>query len=227
MRCSRRSSVVLALIVGSALGVAARRPVGMSAFAGQTSVADVEQTPASIVRLLVQRHAFVEIPLKGKVMRGLKMSDQTYAMPGGPSRVVLLKLPEYRGPYELTLSSNIIKHWGLKEGVFVPTTMILDADYVVTRTVPESELKSMPERWTKSRRLEATVPFTDLQKTERFLLVYTQATAVGQRIDRERRYGAILSSSDASAAVGDMLVHAERSADGTIEVETKPTKKTG
>jgi hypothetical protein len=54
------------------------------------------------------------------------MSDDTHAMPEGPSRVVLLKLAEYRQPYVLTLKSAVTKGWGRKERVFVPTVIVLD-----------------------------------------------------------------------------------------------------
>ena len=66
--------------------------------------APANETPTSIARLLAGRKAFAELTAKGKVKRDIKVDDQPYLMADGPSRVVLLKLPDYHEPYTLTIS---------------------------------------------------------------------------------------------------------------------------
>lgn len=178
------------------------------------------QFASPVARLLAERHAFIEIPRKGKVTRKIALKDETYAMPDGPSRVVLLKLPEYRQPYALTLKSFVVRRViSLTETIFVPTTVLMDADFVVTRTVSETEL--LP----KGLSVEATIPFTAPHTGERFVLVYTQARAVGQRLTREWEPNLGLSlETDIGSAIGQALTRRQRSGHGTIQVQTKPGK---
>jgi hypothetical protein len=62
---------------------------------------------------------------KGKVKRDIKMDDQTYPMADGPSRVVLLKLPDSPEPYALTIKSYQFKHaFSTTFGIFVPQRQI-------------------------------------------------------------------------------------------------------
>ncbi len=141
-----------------------------------------QETPTSIARLLAGRKAFAELTVKGKVKRDIKMDDQTYPMADGPSRVVLLKLPDYQAPYTLTIKSYQFKHaFSTTFGIFVPTTVVLDGDFAVTRTVPETALQWKSASMMKGARLQARLPFTESQKGERFVLLYTRGRFVGQQ----------------------------------------------
>jgi len=187
-------------------------PVGtfVGAVGPQASVSDVGQTPAMVVQLLAERHAVVELPVKGKVSRKIELEDDTFAMPGGPSRVVLLSLPEYRAPYVLTVKSFLYKRaMSRTEKIFVPTTILLDGNYRVTRTVSEAELESNGARMVKGPSYQATIPITEAQSDERFVLIYTDGAAVGHpvRVVNQR-----------------LGLRAERSPDGDIEAETKPNQ---
>jgi Maltose operon periplasmic protein precursor (MalM) len=170
------------------------------------------ETPTSIARLLAGRKAFAELTVKGKVKRDIKMDDQTYPMADGPSRVVLLKLPDYQEPYALTIKSYQYKHaFSTTFGIFVPTTVVLDGDFAVTRTVPETALQWKSASMMKGARLQARLPFTESQKGERFVLLYTRGRFVGE----PTRLPDILN-------VPPNFLHAETTADGNIEAETGP-----
>jgi hypothetical protein len=180
--------------------------------------AAVEETPESIARLLAGRHAFTELPTKGKVKHDIKMADQTFAMTDGPSRVALFKLPEFREAYVVTLKSYIYKRaFSQTQMIFVPITVVLDADFVVTRTVLENEFHWKSQTMMKSPRLEAVLPFADGQKGDRFVLVYTRASQVGHLVGFSGG-GGPLESTNVSLAQ-------KKSADGNLEVETGPAKK--
>jgi len=171
-----------------------------------------QETPTSIARLLAGRQAFAKLTVKGKVKRDIKMDDQTYPMVDGPSRVVLLKLPDYQGPYALTVKSYQYKHaFSVKFGIFVPTTVVLDGDFAVTRTVPETELQWKSASMMKGARLEVMLPFAESQKAERFVLLYTKGRLVG----RATRMADMLN-------VPPNTFIAETTADGSIEAETGP-----
>lgn len=192
----------------------------------QTDIA-VEHPAARVARLLADRHAFVEIPRKGKVTRKIELKDETYAMPGGPSRVVLLRLPHYQEPYALTVRSFLVKRaMSRTENIFVPSAIMLDADFVVTRTVPETELRSKSAGMIKGPAVEVTIPFIASQAGERFALVYTQASAVGQSLIREpwQPNGGLPLATNVGSAIGDAFIRRQRSGHGMIQIQTKPTK---
>lgn len=220
-----RVCLVFACSIMAVADASAGQPVPPDAplTAARDAQADVavEHAASPVARLLAERDAVVEIPRKGKVTRKIQLTDETYAMPGGPSRVVLLKLPEYQQSYALTLRSFVVRRAiSLKEDIFVPTTVLMDADFVVTRTVSETELRP------KGPSVEATIPFTLAHSGERFVLVYTQARAVGQRLTREPsepNLGLPLATNIGSA-IGDVLTRRQRSGHGTIQVQTKPGK---
>jgi Maltose operon periplasmic protein precursor (MalM) len=172
-----------------------------------------QETPASIARLLAGRKAFAELTVKGKVKRDIKMDDQTYPMADGPSRVVLLKLPDYQEPYALTIKSYQFKHWfSTTFGIFVPTTVVLDGDFAVTRTVPETALQWKSASMMKGARLQARLPFTESQKGERFVLLYTRGRFVGRPTPK----------ADLGPNVPQDFFSAETTAEGNIEAETGP-----
>ena len=82
----------------------------------------------------------------------------------------------------------------------------------------------------KGSHLEGVISFDEPQKTERFLLMYTRADAVGQR-DRANVTVTGVGSPTAAVqgavagAIASLLMRVERSTEGSVEVETRPTKK--
>jgi hypothetical protein len=171
------------------------------------------ETAASIARLLTGQKAFAELAVKGKVKRKIKLDDQTYPMADGPSRVVLLKLPDYREPYALTIKSYQFKHaFSTTFGIFVPTIVVLDGDFAVTRTVPETALQWKSASMMKGARLQTTLSFTESQKSERFVLLHTSGHRVGQPTPR----------ADLGPNVPENAFSAETTAEGNIEAETGP-----
>jgi len=172
-----------------------------------------QETPTSIARLLAGRKAFAVLTVKGKVKLDIKMDDQTYPMADGPSRVVLLKLPDSPEPYALTIKSYQVKHgFSTTSGIFVPTTVVLDGDFAVTRTVPETALQWKSESMTKGARMQVMLPFTESQKGERFVLLYTRGRLVGR----------LPPTANLGPNVPQSFLRAKTTADGQIEAETGP-----
>lgn len=170
-----------------------------------------QETPTSIARLLAGRQAFAKLTVKSKVKRDIKMDDQTYPMADGPSRVVLLNLPDYQEPYDLTIKSYQYKHaFSTKFGIFVPTIVVLDGDFAVTRTVPETGLRWKSQSMMKGARLEVRLPFAESEKAERFVLLYTKGRAVGKPTPMP------------DYVSRPIAFVAETTADGSIEAETGP-----
>jgi hypothetical protein len=172
-----------------------------------------QETPTSIARLLAGRKAFAELTVKGKVKRAIKMNDQAYPMADGPSRVVLFKLPDYQKPYALTIKSYQFKHsFSTTFGIFVPTIVVLDGEFAVTRTVPDAALQWKAASMMKGARLQANVPFTESQEGERFVLLYTRGRFVGRPTPK----------ADLGPNVPENFFSAETTAEGNIEAETGP-----
>ena len=182
----------------------------------QPPTSDSAQSPMQVVRGLVDHNAMLQVPAKGKVKQSIANDAPTFSMPEGPSPVVLLQLPEYRTPYTLTLAS-----WptgfGFTKRVFVPSALIFDGDFQQTRVVTEDALK------TKGSRVEATIPFEEPQKMERFVLVYTRGDTTGEHIDKLTPVA--VGGGAAGGVLGSLLTHTKRSTEGVIEAETKPAKK--
>jgi hypothetical protein len=147
------------------------------------------------------------------VKRDIKMDDQTYAMADGPSRVVFLKLPNSPEPYALTIKSYQFKHtFSTTCGIFVPTTVVLDGDFAMTRTVADTALQWASESMMKGARVQATLPFTESQTGERFVLLYTRGRFVGR----------LTPMANLGPNVPQGFFNAKTTAEGQIEVETGP-----
>jgi maltose operon substrate-binding protein precursor MalM len=168
------------------------------------------QTPEAVARLLAERPTAVALPISGKVSHKITLDDEAFAMPDGQSRAVLFSLPEYRAPYVLTVKSFLYKRaMSRTEKIFVPLAVVLDAHYHITRAVSESALEATRPGMMKGPAYQVRLPIGDSQNEERFVLVFTRGTAVGDplRVLNQR--------------IG---LRAQRSADGDIEAETKPSK---
>jgi hypothetical protein len=181
------------------------------------------ESPENVVRLLAEQRKVIVVPsLKATVKQALKEDASSFGLPNGPSRVLLFQLPEYSQPYTLTLSS-LCKCFGFSKSIFVPSALFFDAEFRETRQLPETEFRNDKPGMTKGYRLETTIVIDDARKADRFLLLFTNAAAVG------RDQGTFVAGNGSGAAtVGAMkLLHlngVKRSVDGTIELETKPKK---
>jgi len=88
----------------------------------------------------------------------------------------------------------------------VPTVVVLDGDYRITRTVSEPDLEAKSDGFLSGPSYQATIPIAESQSDERFVLIYTNGAAVGDPVPvRNQMLG----------------FRAQRSADGKIEAETK------
>jgi len=83
----------------------------------------------------------------------------------------------------------------------------------------------------KGQYLEAVITFDDAQRIDRYFLLYTRGDALGER-HRADVTVTDISNTPRSAAEGaaagviaSLLMRVERSAEGSVEVETRPTKK--
>ena len=120
-------------------------------------------------------------------------------------------MPDYQEPYALTIKSYQFKHaFSTTFGIFVPTTVVLDGDFAVTRTVPETALQWKSASMMKGARLQARLPFTESQKGERFVLLYTRGRFVGQQTPK----------ADSGPNVPQDAFSGETTAEGNIEAET-------
>jgi hypothetical protein len=204
---------VLVVVVLAALVVAAP-----AAAQGHGSPAKPE-TPSSVARLLSAQGAVLDVPTKGKVHPPFKKDSPQFPMPGGPSPVALLRLPEYQTPYGLIITSAR-RGIGLTTEIFVPSLIFFDADFnelgsygaegAAPNIAPGGKAGMLSD-------ISKEFQFDDSKKRTRYVLMFTRADMVGGRVAPAQ--GAI------DTGVSKLMrVKVERSFEGNVQVETKPQK---
>jgi hypothetical protein len=181
-----------------------------------------------VARTLSEQHDVVQVPPKGKRKVKFNKHKPRFPMPEGVSPVALLRLPDYREPYTMTVSSSPTG-WGRTQDIFVPGALLFDADFQQTRVLSDREFK-VKDTLMKGSHLAAVIAFDEPQRTERFLLMYTRADSLGQQgrvnvtvIGEPSVRGAIEGA--AASAIASLLMRVERSTHGSIEVETRPKRR--
>ena len=173
-------------------------------------------TPEAVARLLVDEKRMVAVPPpKGKVKQGIDKSAPTYPFNSGQSPAMLFRLPEYRGPYELSIFS-LCNCLGFSKSIFVPSGAFLDDMLQQTHDLPEDEFQTHSGGM-KPYNVEATIVIDEERKADRFLLLYTRGERAGER---QGHLDAV--SGGAVSAVIPMNV--KRALNGTLELETRPKR---
>lgn len=170
------------------------------------------QTPSDAARFLVGRRAAVPVPAQGRVKLSIKKEAQTFAMPGGPSSVVLLQLSDYQGPYVVRIASSR-RGIGRTTEIFVPSGFYLDADFRQLDEFGENQLAERVES------LVAELAIDESRMDARYLLLYTHGDLVGQQVVvlvPDALDGRLTRSMFQSG-----LFRVERSLEASLRVETK------
>ena len=97
-------------------------------------------TPSEVARLLVGEGSVVKLATEERVRRSIAMDAPTFALPGGASSVMLLQLPDYSGPYDLTVVS-FRRGIGLTTEIFVPSGFYFDAEFQQVGAFGEEQLE--------------------------------------------------------------------------------------
>ncbi len=136
----------------------------------------------------------------------IEKSDPLYKLPGGESRAVLIRLPEYKHEYMLTISS--MPHGiGFTWRMFAPTVVFLDSLFRPARLLPEKQFSL-----TNSGRFQGSGLMTELRmgsehSADKYLLIFTMKS--GKRLE---------TYSDAGTLAPAVLNHpVEGSPEGRIE----------
>ena len=169
---------------------------------------DAFQTPPEVARFLLDHAVVVQLPAKGKVKPSIKKGAPTFRMPGGPSSVVLLRLPNYQAPYVMTVTS-FRRGLGRTTEIFVPSGVYFDAELQPRGDVGENQFAGRVES------LVAELAFGEANQNVRYLLLYTRGESVGQRMDMRGDLGLFNAG----------VFRLERSLEAKLQVETKPATK--
>jgi hypothetical protein len=170
------------------------------------------QTPSEIARSLADQGALLKIAAKGKATHSLKKAAAIFAMPAGPSSVVLLQLPETTASYVMTITSSIKTGWSKKQ-LFVPSVIVLDDAFQQTGAIDESRLQGGDDKLTGVYAFD---------RKDRYLVLYTLGDLVGQRLGvRGTVYGVDVPGLSKWLGRGTPVF---RSLEGDLTVETKAGK---
>lgn len=199
------SARTISFVLGGSLMLV---PAAYSQRAPGTSVV-AARTPSEIARSLADQGALLKIPAKGKIKHSLKKGAPIFAMPAGPSSVVLLQLPETSASYVMTITSSMKTGWSKRE-LFVPSVIVFDDAFQQTGAINESRLQGGDEK------LSGVYAF---DRKDRYLVLYTLGDLVGQRVGvRGTVYGVDVPGLSKWLGRGTPVY---RSLEGDLTVETK------
>lgn len=134
---------------------------------------------------------------------------ERFALPFGESPAFLVKLPEYKAPYTLAISSYPLR--GFRKAIFVPTVTFFDSNFQPTADLPESTFKYSQMGFGRSH-FEASVLIDDSRRADRYALVFTDGRQLGQ---------VVRSSLGASLLIPNSI---QRSYLGDVRLEVKASK---
>jgi hypothetical protein len=165
-----------------------------------------------VARAIVKQQLVVAIPDgKALIKHELGSKAPSFPLEFGPSKVVLFRMPVFRGPYTLTVRT-LCKCVGFSKKIFAAQGVFLDADLQVTRAVSEVDFVVMASSMRKPFRAEVDVVVDGTRSRDAYLLLFTDARLVGTRAGRVDALG---------AAVTVLNYPVGRGAEGTIEFETR------
>ena len=165
-----------------------------------------------LVKFLAAEGKLLQVAAQGKTKPEVKTTDPVYGLSLFPARAVLLKLPPYQAPYTMTLTAYL-GGFGRTKHILIPSGGdLFDADYNFTRKIVESAFRPKAPAFTTGSGVEASIPFGNAQRDEAFLILYVNTRTAGIRVPIEWSAGSYRS-------IAPLLIRAERSDTGTIEVE--------
>ena len=162
------------------------------------------QTPAAIIRSLLASGTIVDVPPKGKVKLSIGKQAASIELPGGKTTVAVLRLPEYRAPYAMIITTSAVD-----TDIFIPSGLFFDGELQQTWEISENQLVRLGDRSGV-----ATILLDADQKADRYLLLYTSADRLGQPV-------AIQFHSVGVPADGQRP-RIKRALQGKLMIETKP-----
>lgn len=123
----------------------------------------------------------------------IERADFSYRFVDGDSRYRIVKLPDVRKNFLLTIKTYVksYKNLGIDHGAFIPQVVLMDRDKNVTRIISNMSAKSHAETWSTYGYLKSVIEVE--QSTvdyEALLLVYTRAEDLRQTSTVEDSSGA-------------------------------------
>ncbi|MFY9820547.1 MAG: MalM family protein [Thermoanaerobaculia bacterium] len=188
-------------------------PVEQPSPSPSTEAATVPDT----ARALAKRGLVMEISgtAEAEIEADIAADQERFALPFGPSPAVLIRLPDYRAPFTLTISSYPSK--GFHKNVFVPIAVFLDADFKTKHELAETEFKWKSMTFGRQH-FESTVSIEDAQRADRYVLIFTN----GSRTRELLSSGAVTSVTPHGAV--SVPSSFARSFWGDVRLEVRPQK---
>jgi len=108
-----------------------------------------------------------------KIEAAIAAEQERFELPFGRSPAVLVRLPDYSGPFTLKISSYPSR--GFHKDVFVPIAVFLDEDFKTTHELPETAFKWKSMTFGRQH-FESTVTIGDAQRDYRYVLIFTNGS---------------------------------------------------
>jgi len=176
--------------------------------------AAVPANVGDVVRSLVSQGTVLNFPAKGKLKHSINKGAATFDMPGGPSTVALVRLPEYQQPYSLRIKSSR-RGIGRTTEIFIPGGLYFDEAFQLRSSFGEEQITWIVEG------LVTSLNFGDEHRTVRYLLLYTRGDLVGQQVDMRATYLGVQVPGKVGTFLGNNfgLGRLERSLEAKLELQ--------
>jgi hypothetical protein len=123
----------------------------------------------------------------------IERTDFSYRFVDGDSRYRIVKLPDVRKNFLLTIKTYVksYKNLGIDHGAFIPQVVLMDRDKNVTRIISNMSAQSHAETWSTYGYLKSVIEVEQSSVDyEALLLVYTRAEDLRQTSTVEDSSGA-------------------------------------
>jgi hypothetical protein len=138
----------------------------------KTSIAEAASVPDT-ARDLAKRGLVMDVTAEAEIEVEIAADQERFELPFGPSPAILIRLPAYKSPYTLMISSYPSN--GFHKNVFVPIAVFFDEDFKPKRELEEAAFKWKSMTFGRQH-FESTVSIDDAQRDERYVLIFTNGS---------------------------------------------------
>ena len=152
-------------------------PLVVMILAALTVQAPPFQPPSEVARAVVAQGVLVfDVPEQGQIRHEMEKDGPLFVTPMGETTAMVLRLPAYKAPYLMTVSSWL-RGLGPATRVFVPTGIVFDPNFVALSRFGEENLRRDGDR------LVVDLMIGDKLAGARYVLLFTRGNLIKKNLE--------------------------------------------